>query len=193
MKTSLTIISKEVSPIVEKAETLKIVDIKSMEVASDFRLKLKAEEKRLKEDKEKITKPINESLKEIRSKYAPAEDIIERALDFLNKKMSDYQLALIIKQREEEKKIADRIGEGKGKLKLETAVKQISQLDVIESPTSTKFRMDMVLEIINKEEIPFVYLNVDESALTKALKAGIVIKGAKLVEKLTPINNVTRK
>lgn len=184
----LTVLSKEISPIVQKAQDLIISDGSSMEQASDFRSKLKAEEKRIKADKEKITKPLNEGLKEVRLKYKPAEEQIEKALGFLDEKMSEYQLNLIQEQRKEEAKIADRIGEGKGHIKLETAVKKIGELEPIVAPASTSFRSDYVLEITSEKDIPREYLIINESVLFRDLKAGLVVSGAKLKEILIPVN-----
>ena len=184
----LTIINKDISPIITKAQSLVIKDAGTMEQASDFRSKLKEEEKRLEKDRLSLTAPINESLKAIRAKYAPAEDIIEKALSFLDKSMSEYRMALVQKQREEEKKISDRIGEGKGKLKLETAVKKLEEMEVITSPTNTSFRTDYVLEIVNEKIIPREYLSINESYLLASLKKGAVVPGAKLKEVLIPVN-----
>lgn len=178
----------KIAPIVSKAQGLEIKDSKTLEIASDFRSALKKEEKRLKEDKDKIMKPLNQSIKEIRAKYKPAEDIIEKAITLLNSKMSEYQMALIIKQRKEEEKIANRIGEGKGKLSMETASRKIGELATIETPTSTGFRSSYVLEITKEKDIPREYLIVNEASVLQDLKKGIEIPGARLKEVLIPVN-----
>lgn len=188
MAKELTIINKEVSPIIQKAQSLVIKDTESMEQASDFRSKLKAEEKRLETDRLALTKPINDSLKAIRAKYAPAENIIATALEYLNKGLSDYQMSQMKALREAEERIANRIGEGSGHLTIETASRKIGELAPIIAPTSTKFRMDLVLEIVDKALIPIEYMEVKEGTVTRDLKAGKVVPGARLVEKLTPIN-----
>ena len=183
----LQIISKTISPIIDKALALNIKDSKTLELASDFRSSLKAEEKRLENDKQSLTKPINESLKAIRAKYAPAEDIITQALNLLNGKMSEYQMDLLKKQREEEQKIADKVSSGY--IKLETASKKIGELAPIEAPLKTSFRTDHILQIFAVDFIPREYMNPIESLIIKDLKAGKQIPGARLMEFLTPVNN----
>jgi hypothetical protein len=179
------IISKQISPIVTKAEILEIVSSETLEIASDFRSKLKAEEKRLKEDKEKITKPLNEGLKEVRLKYKPAEDIIEQALLVLNSKMSEYQMSEIQRIKKEEEKIANKIGKG---LSIEKASEKIANLAPIDIPKNTGFHMRQSYEITSPKDLPREYLVPNEVLIFADLKKGIEIKGAKLTEILVPVN-----
>jgi hypothetical protein len=180
------IISKQISPIVEKAESLKITNSKTMEQASNFRAKLKEEEKRLEEDKQKLTKPINDSLKAIRAKYKPAEEIISNTLGILNTKMSDYQMELIKKQRTEEEKIVKSIESGD--VSIDEAVEKMNSLSEVKTSKATAFRPSYELVIKDSNLIPREYLIVDESAVKKALIAGVKVAGAELKEVMIPVN-----
>jgi len=187
----LVIISKEVSPIVQKAQELKIKDDESLKVAVEFLSILNKENDRLVEDREKLTKPLNEALKGIRAKYKPAVDILEKGIDLIRDKMSEYQTALLTKKRLKEEKIAADVAAGK--ISMEKGLDKIDNIKEVSNNTKTEagsiqFRTDYVLEVVNKEEIPMIYLKVDESAVTKALKEGMIVPGAKLVEKIVPIN-----
>ena len=192
MAKELTIINKDVSPIIQKAQSLVIKDAESMEQASDFRSKLKQEEKRLETDRLSMTAPINESLKKINDKYRPAKDTITQALKYLNDSMSSYQMASMKALREQEEKIANRIGEGSGHLTIETASRKIGELAPITAPTSTKFRSDYVLDVISLKDIPDKYFVLNDSMLLRDLKAGEVVSGAKLKEILIPVNSRTK-
>jgi len=190
--TTVSIISKEVSPIVEKAQSLKIIDSITLEQASDFRSKLKQEEKRIQLDKDKVLKPLVASEKEIRSRYKPAENIIATALNLLNSAMSTYQMNQMKTLREQEEKIANRIGEGSGHFTIETASRKIGELAPITAPTSTKFRSSVELEYTSEKDIPREYLIPDRTAIFEDLKKGIEIKGCRLKEILIPINARTK-
>jgi len=193
MKTKeIVTISQEVNPIINKAQELRIKDDETMKISVEFLSILNKENDRLVEDREKLTKPLNEALKGIRAKYRPATDILTGAIDIIRSKMSDYQTAIVLKRKQKENDIANKISEGK--LSIEKGVSKLDSLQVINNKTETengsvKFRTDYILEVVNKEEIPLIYLEVNESSVIKALKEGINVPGAKLVEKLTPINN----
>ena len=71
--------------------------------------------------------------------------------------------------------------EGKGNLKLETAVSKIAEIDkplenISVDSGSLKFREDEAFEIIDKKKVPMEYLVVDEVAFRKAMKAGVKLK-----------------
>src|SRR6266404_1429530 len=95
IKDNLPVLQKEASPVLQKVLDLQITTPKDMEQAVTMRETLKRIEKAMKTDKEKITKPLNDALKEVRSRYAPTEANVSGALDIVNKKMSDYQTAAL--------------------------------------------------------------------------------------------------
>ena len=189
----VVVISKEVAPVVKKAEVLSIKSDQDMLVATEFLSQLNKEKDRITAEKERITKPLEEALKVERSRWSPAEKILKTAIDLIRGKASVYQTALVLKREEEEAKIASRVGEGKGKLKEETASRKIDELAEVPKSTTTAsgslaFRTDFILEVVSMKDIPLEYMLVDESKLTKALKAGIEVSGARLKKVMTPVN-----
>lgn len=187
-------IKEETSPLYKLAMNLPITNTgeltKSTELLSQLNRKLDA----VTEEKEKITKPLNEALKAERGRWKPIETMLEEAILSIRKKQSAYQTEQVRIQREDQQKIADRVGEGKGKLKVETAIRKIDELDQPEKYIATesgslKFRTDKILKITNVDKIPKQFWLVNETAVLKALKLGEVVPGAELEEIQTPINS----
>ena len=59
----LTIIQKSLSPLAAEAKTLKIKDLGSLKMATEILSKLNKLNDRIREEKERVTKPLNEALK----------------------------------------------------------------------------------------------------------------------------------
>lgn len=185
-------IKKEIDPIVTKATDLIITD-KTMPEAVTILSETNKLLTKITKEKETITKPLNEALKVERARWKPLEDNLNLIISTIRKKMSDYQTAMIKKQKEDEAKIANRVGEGRGKLKIETAINKIENLDKPEVLVSTeagsvKFRTTYQLEITDESLIPRQYLTINERLLTNDLKNGHTIPGASLRERQVPIN-----
>lgn len=193
MPTKDIAIIKKINPVIEKINSFNIVSSETMQEGVQYLSQLNQFLDKLTEEKEKLTKPINEALKEIRSRYKPTELLLEGAISHLRSDMSAYQTTQLRIKEEEEKKIAARIGEGKGKLKIETAVEQINNLATPASKVSSdagevKFRTDKKLKITDGDLIPREYLIIDEKALFSALKLGKTIPGAEIELIQTPVN-----
>ncbi len=102
----------EIKPALTSMAQIKIVDEKSMTGATEVLSQANKYLKDLIADKEKITKPINESLKAIRAKYKPIETQLEDIISNIRSSMTKYQTEQIRLQREEEEKIAERVAKG---------------------------------------------------------------------------------
>ena len=191
-KTDLVVvIAKEVSPIVTHAQSLVINDPASMKVAVAILSKLNSYLDRLTEDKERLTLPLNATIKEVRSRYKPQETILTAAIAAIRDKLSFFQTAAMKAQKEAEAKIASKVEAGT--INLETAV---AKLDAIEAPAQgirtdaglVNFKTVKKLKITSVEQIPDEYWVVDESALLEALKKGYIIPGAQLEDISVPVN-----
>lgn len=189
----LAIIEQRIPPIVEEAKKLKIKDTKTMARGAEILSQANKELDRLKESKEKITKPIEAGLKEVKDRYKPGETMLKDTITDLRGKISEYQTEQDRLIQEEEERIASRVKEGKGNLSAETASKKIAELDRPEEVVSTeagmvKFRTDKKLEIFDETKIPREYLVPNERLILEDLKAGKEIAGTRIKEIKTPIN-----
>lgn len=194
MPTKEIAIVKKINPVIEEVKNTKIVSTETMSKGVELLSQLNKFLDKLTEEKEKLTKPLNEALKEVRSRYKPTEDILNSSIASLRAGMSSYQTEQLKIKKEEEEKIAARIGEGKGKLKIETAVEKINNLENIPSRVSSdagdvKFRTDKKLKITDELKIPRKYLIIDEKLVFSELKLGKTIPGAEIELIQTPINN----
>jgi hypothetical protein len=171
--------------------TLAVTDKDSLEQASLLRSTVKKYLKDLTEEKERVTKPLNEALKAERSRFKPLEEKAEAIITHLDKQMSAYQTAEAKRAADEEAKIAARIGEGKGKLKMETAVAKLAAIDTPDKTVGgTRFVTDHEVVITNLHAILEQYLKIEvrTMVLKAALKAGVVVPGATLKEVQRPVN-----
>ena len=181
----LTTIKKQIIPVIEDALTLKIKSQADLVTATEILSKLNKFVDKVTEEKEKVTRPLNEALKAERARWKPIENQYTEAIETVRKLMTDYQTNLVKQQKEEEMKIAARIGEGKGKLRIETAVKKLDAITKAEKEYATteglvQFAEQKVLKITDLSLIPRQYLIVDEKAVLEALKAGQSVPGAEL-------------
>ena len=143
------------------------------------------------EEREKVTKPLNEALKAERARFKPTEDKLSEAIAWVRREMSRYETErqLLINKGEEAaaKKVAA------GKISLEDAVavaeKGSGGASVLATSSGTvKFRTDKVLRIVNAGKVPRKYLIVDEKVVLEVLKGGGVVLGCVLDVVQVPIN-----
>lgn len=193
-KDKAIVLKEEVSPVIAKALEITIKGKEDMVVATDYLSKLNKIADRIKEEKDKVLGPLNEARKAEMARWKPVEVMYEKGIEYIRHAMSDYQTLEIKRQREEEAKLASRIGEGKGKIKFETAMRKMNEIDkpednVVTDSGSIKFRETKVLKVVNEKIIPREYLLVDERKVTEALKAGMVVAGCELELKMVPVNS----
>jgi hypothetical protein len=186
-------IQKEVSPLVKKAESLVIESPKDMSKASEMRTTLKKMANTIKTEKDKVMRPLLDAVSAERNRWSEAEKTIDTALKMTDRKMIDYQTEQQRIADEEAEKIAARVGEGKGKLKPETASTKIAELDKPEtfvqaSVGGTKFRPEARCEAEDITQIPFEYLVPDMVKIRAAMKNGIQIPGVRYFTEQIPVN-----
>jgi len=189
----IQVLEKKVMPLVAQAESQQITNAEDMQSATIVLSELGKYYDAVVAKREEITKPINLALKNARAMFEPIEKPAKLAYEGLRQKIAQYQTEQMKLAKAEEEKIASRIGEGKGKLKIETAMKKMDEIETPDAQVHTesgslKFRKDKVLEITDPSLIPAEYWVIDEKSLLAHLKSGKQVPGAKLGEKLIPIN-----
>lgn len=191
-ETSISII-EQLQPEIESIGNIKIVDEQSLTKATEVLSQANKYAKQLEEDKQKITKPINDALKEIRARYKPLENKLEDIILNIRKSMTSYQTEQMRLQKIEEEKIANRVA--KGTLKVETGIRKLEELPQTADKIATQsgkisFKTVKKFEVIDITLIPHKYLIVNETAIRDAMKAGIELPGCKYFEEQVPINNL---
>ncbi|MES2409671.1 MAG: siphovirus Gp157 family protein [Patescibacteria group bacterium] len=189
----ITTIQKESAPIIKEANALEIYTPAHLTQAVSILSELNKFSDRITEEKERVTKPLNEALKAERSRWKPLETQYDGAISLLRTRISAYQTKAVQEAKLAQEKIASRVGEGSGKLKIETALKKLEAIEVPTEQINTQsgsitFREVQRLNIVDETKIPREYLIPDEKRILDALKGGIEIAGCAIEIIQVPYN-----
>ena len=189
MSKEITVLKKEVAPFVKQAKAVEIVDQKSMEAAVTTLTQINRFMDKVTEEKEKVTKPLNQALKAERARWKPIETVAEEAVGIIKGKMSAYQTAEMKRIREEEAKIAASAH----KDGIEKSVAKMEGLDRPDAQVSggvgkVKFKETQTLKITNEKKVPDEFWVIDDKKLLEVLKSGVQVPGAEIEVVQTPIN-----
>lgn len=183
---------ERVLPTVTRAGEIVIEDEQTMEEATTLLSNVNKNLDAIKAEKEKVLKPLREAANAEKARWEPLEKVLKPLVETLRKKMSAYQTALVKKKAEDDAKLAARVGEGKGKLKAETAIRKMGENTVQEKTEtaagSVGFREKKVLKITDEKKVPQEYWVIDEAKLMVALKAGKEVPGAEIDIEMVPVN-----
>lgn len=185
------VVKDQTGKAIELAQGVKITSLEKMNSAVELLVKIKKAEKLIVGEKEKMTKPLNESLKNIRAFFKPFEVKIGDAKSVVQQKITDYQYILEKKEEEKAKKIEEKVE--KGEMDFEKAGEKLDKIETAqkyeaeEGKVSFRTTKEVIVEDENK--IPRQYLSVDMVKVRRDALAGINIEGVKVVEKKTPVVN----
>ena len=189
----LEVVQQEVTGTTDKVMSITIKSEKDMEQASELLSRVNKHADMVKADKEKLTKPLNAVLKNIGERYKPMETKLKSAIAHLRKEIGAYQTKKDEDAEAERIRIANRVGEGRGKLKMETAGKQIAAIEapskkVATASGSISFKDGYEITIVDIRKIPEQFLSVDTVAIEKVFKAGGEVAGVTGKKIKIPIN-----
>jgi len=169
------------------------VNAKDMESAAVVLSTINKYRDEIKEKKESVTKPINEALKNIRSLFKPLEEKLDSSISLIRTEMTRYQTDEMKRVADEKSKIENRIGEGKGKIGFETAVKKIENIEKPEqnvnvSNGSVGFVKTRKFLVENVSLLPVEYVLPNEVLIRNAMKTGIELPGVRYYDEMVPRN-----
>lgn len=187
-------IQKKVDPIVKKADDLEIKTPKHMEAATEMLSQLNKMGDNVEAEKMKVMRPLLDAQKAERGRWKPIETKLEEAIAIVRRKMTIYQTAAKKEADEEAARIAARVGEGKGKLKIETAIEKIADIKTPAASVATdagmvKFRTDKKFEVMDITMLPTEYLLANETKIREAMKAGTELPGVRYYTEEVPVNS----
>jgi flagellar biosynthesis/type III secretory pathway protein FliH len=144
-------------------------------VAVGQRAQIKDMQKKVKERKEAVTKPLNEALKATRSLFKPLEDQLADMCELVTNGLEHYEEevreSLAAKAEAVDKKVdAGKMTETKAQ---EVLVKTSIDLGAGVIPT----RAVKVVDIVDPNLVPDAYWIIDEAAIRQDALAGIKIPG----------------
>ena len=170
-------IEKDLSFLSKNLFYLKIKSHGDMTIATEVRTKVKRYEDSLKKQKESLTKPINESLKNIRAMFRPLEDKCEELLNEVDTKMKDYN----IRQQAKQEAIANKLANEE--ISTSSALRQIEKAStektVITKSGSVTFVDVKKFEVMDVTMLPIEYILPNEVAIRKAMLEGVELPGVR--------------
>lgn len=168
--------------IIEEARSVVITNSEGMSRAVELLSSLNKMADSVKKEREKLTKPLNEALREVRAKYKPIEEALEGSIGVLRSEMTRYQTEGLKARQEAELRLAERVE--KGTLKMETAVKRLEGMESVEKTVkaeegSVTFVGTEKFEVVDIGKLPVEYLIADEVKIRRAMKEGVKIEGVR--------------
>jgi len=190
---TLSLVEKEVSPLARRAQALIINSLGTMKDAVVFLSVLNKKLDSITEEKERITRPLNEALKVERGRWKPIDMAITSAIAAVRTAMTIYQTEQIRCAKEQELKIAARIGEGRGYLKTETAIKKFGEIERVNKEVSSdeglvQFRATKKFEVMDMSLLPQEYHIADDVKIREAMKNGVELKGVRYYTEQIVVN-----
>ena len=175
---------KEVSVFEKSANALKINGPADMEQATELLGSIKKMQKHLKNQETDAKKPYAELVKNIIAAFKPVNYQLSSAEQTIKDKVLKFRRDEAVKAEAKKAKIEERVGEGKGKLKVQTAINQIADVDQNKSAahnttatSSMTVRMVKKLNITDEALIPREFLVVDTAKVrASAFKIHDLIK-----------------
>lgn len=176
----LSVVKTQLTKAEEAVLSVKIKDQVTLEEAVGLRAKVYKISKLLKDAKEKITKPLNQALKETRGLFSPLEDKYETIQGNIDGKILKYQKDVDDEAKRKEAEISKKLEAGT--MSEKTAEKKLDKIEKVENVVSTEkgaiqFRTQKVVEIVNPSLVPDQYWIIDEVKVRADAKAGIEIAG----------------
>lgn len=192
-KNEVAVIEKKVTPLVAKAENHKIETEKDLAEAVSMLSQMNKYGDSIKEEKEKITKPARAIINAESKRWKPLEDMYDRGISILRRSMSDYQTKKVAAADKQAADIAKRVGEGKGKLKPETAVRKMEEIETPSKEVATteglvQFREVKKYRLLDIKKVPFEFLVPNDAAIGKAMKEGTELPGIEYYIDQVPVN-----
>lgn len=184
-------ITRQLSPLVKKAQNFEITSALEMKEAVIMLSELNKYSDRINLEKEKITKPLNEALKAERNRWKSIEIDLNNAIDITRKIITTYQTTETARVQKEAEKIATRTTGGF--LLPETAIRKLDEIKKPEEVVATnsgevQFATTKKFEVINISLVPTDYLIANEPAIRVSMKNGIELPGIRYWTEEVPRN-----
>lgn len=149
-------------------------------VAVGHRSILKGIEKEVKEKKDGIIKPLNESIKRVRELFRPIENQLGEALELVTDGLSMYHTAVQEQLEAKRERLDERIEEGE--ITEEKASKMMAKASDKMGAAIIPIREVKVIKIVDESKIPDAYWVLDMVAIRRdAISEGIKIPGVEVV------------
>lgn len=190
MAENLSVIEEKAAGMETMLAAVKITTDEEYDAVAEKIGNVKKFKKYVQDEMAKLVDPAKAIIEEAKSKYNPFIVQCDNARAKLDKLALDYYNAKEKKRLEDEAKIAARVGDGKGHIKVETAAAQIEKLPEVRKSVKTgsgsmTITKRPVMYIVDENLVPDEFWIVDEVKLRQAAlalhKAGMtMIAGVKV-------------
>lgn len=192
-KKEITITLAPIEGLQRQVESFEIATEDDMTAAVTFLSELNKQNDRNEAEKAKVMRPALDTVAAERARWKPVETILNGAITTMRKKISAWQTEQKRIADEEAEKISARVGEGRGKLKADTAIRKMDEIEKPSEAVNTasgqvKFRTDRKFEVTDLSLLPLDYHVANEVKIRAALKTGTELPGVKYWNEETPIN-----
>ena len=188
----IQIIEQDGRGFIELAQNHVVQDQDSAEIANSILVKITAGLKEIEKKRKSFTTPLNQSLKEINATFKDITEPISVAKQTLSQRLMSWRAAEQKRIQEEQEK-ARKEEERRRNIQEAHAAKghKISEdITPVEKPMpfsvndKTKTRSQWTYDILDENQIPRAYLEVNRAAITRAVRAGARdIQGVKIYQK----------
>lgn len=171
-----------------RADKLVIKDDADNRAAGEILIDARTLDREVERRRKFFVDPYNKYAKMINDHFRPAGTALAGAISHLSAAMVEYDAEKNAAAEAAKKKIlAD------GRTTAETKSEKLAAVPTPEKTVRTEsgavsFRIDNVLEIYDREQIPREYLTPLTANITDALKAGKEVPGCRLVERKVPVS-----
>lgn len=156
-----------------------------LEKAASLLIDLKTQYKAITADKEKLTKPLNESLKGIRAKYEPKLTELDAQITALSKAITSYKALQATQASATLDKVLTHTIDP---LQAIASITQSTSADkVATAGGSMTYMTTYSIRITDAGAIPREYLDINEARIKTALRAGSPVPGAELISNQIPV------
>lgn len=188
----IAILEKKMTPVTTSVLSLVVTDAETEHRGVELLSQLNKIGDVMKATKAKIYDPAWATVVAIREEWRPRESMLKEAIDAVRGKLTAYRTEVEAKKA----KILDRVGDGKGKLKLETAVNQVADLGAdgavqtekgtVKYKTVKKFEITDILQLSTWNRGAAIIPN--EIVIREAMKRGLELPGVRYFEEQVPTN-----
>jgi glutamine synthetase adenylyltransferase len=168
-------IKQQEEKMLEATSVINIETPEDYEQVATLGKKLSAYIKNVDKKEKEITKPINDSLKNIRAMFKPFKETAENKKKEIKDAMAKYIYLQEEKRRKEEARITARVE--RGTMREDTAVNKLTSLEETKTDTAGTTTSVLTVTIDDIKLIPAEYLTVNESAIKQAYRQGVEVPG----------------
>ena len=186
----VAVVRQQATKALTAANEIAINKVDDLTKATDVLSKIKSVGKMIKQRKEKITRPLMESLSSVRDLFKPIEQSHAEAERIIKGKMLVFQENEERAQAEAKQKLVERVE--RGTMKAETAIDKIE--DMQDVPTAAKGKVGSIstrtikkVRIVDELKLPREYLSpnmpkINEDALKKSVEIpGVEVYSEKVI------------